>query len=409
MLVPCTGLKSVKIKAMIAIIKKFLEPVWNIKSFPEQALQDYCNASLLRETRRGLMVLCAVFVAMMCAEAVLDYMLNQQQGSLYTYVLLGILSVHIGLSCRSVPDIRSLHLLGMTILIVSGSAFVLLAQQSGNFDGILFVSIALLFMVIPLMPWGLREGVIVTVLIYATFTLSTLGMQARFGEENLLVLQFIMIGAGIISLVLVARNASIRKDDIKTHFELMQAHKDIMLLSNKDPLTGAWNRRFFDEQFPQKMEEKLSENAMHYFACLDIDNFKPLNDNCGHAFGDKILQWLVEELRAALDEDAIVIRLGGDEFAVLFSATGPAAALNLVVTGLSARAKRSKARHMGKVGFSAGVIAIPPQNQVDVDKLYRSADKLLYKAKDAKADGRSVNIKLGDCPADVFTNTITVA
>ena len=389
---------------MIDVIKKFLEPIWNIKSFPEQQLRDYCDASLLRETRRGLMVLCAVFVAMMCAEATLDYMLNQQHGSLYTYVLLGVLSVHIGLSCRSVPDIRSLHLLGMTILIVSGSAFVLLAQQSGNFDGILFVSIALLFMVIPLVPWGLREGLIVTALIYVTFTLSTLGMQNRFGQHNLLILQFIMLGAGVISLVLVARNAGIRKHDIRINFELVQAHKDIMLLSNKDPLTGAWNRRFFDEQFPQEMEEKLSEDAMHYFACLDIDNFKPLNDNCGHAFGDKILQWLVEELRAALNEDAIVIRLGGDEFAVLFTATGPEVTLNLVVTGLSARAKQSRARHMGNVGLSAGVIAIPPQTRVDVDKLYRSADKLLYKAKACKAEGRSVNIKLGDCPEDVFCN-----
>lgn len=389
---------------LLEYIKRFLESVWNIKSFPEQPLRDYCNATLLRETRRGLMVLCAVFVAMMCAEATLDYLLNQQRGSLYTYVLLALLSAHIGWSSRSVPDIRSLHLLGMTILVVSGSAFVLLAQHSGNFDGILFVSIALLFMVIPLMPWGLREGLIVTLLIYATFTLSTLGMRNRFGQDNLLTLQFIMLGAGLISLVLVARNASIRKHDIRTNFALVQAHKDIMLLSNKDPLTGAWNRRFFDEQFPQQLEDRLGEDAVHYFACLDIDNFKPLNDNCGHAFGDKILQWLVEELLAALNEDAIVIRLGGDEFAVLFKATGPAAVFSLVVAGLSSRAKRSRARHMGNVGLSAGVIAIPAQAQVDVDKLYRSADKLLYKAKDCKAEGRSVNIKLADCPPNVVIN-----
>lgn len=394
---------------MLGVIKKFLDPVWSINCFPEQQLRDYCNESLLRETRRGLMVLCAVFVAMMFAEAVLDYMLNQEQGSLYTYVLLGILGVHIGLSCRSVPDLRSLHLLGMTILIVSGSAFVLLAQQSGNFDGILFVSIALLFMVIPLVPWGLREGLVVTVLIYATFTLSTLGMQNRFGQENLLILQFIMLGAGLISLVLVARNAGIRKDDIKTHFELVQAHKDIMLLSNKDPLTGAWNRRFFDEQFPVELEDKLTEDEEHYFACVDIDNFKPLNDNCGHAFGDKILQWLVEELRAALNDDAIVIRLGGDEFAVLFTATAPDAAFNLVASSLSARASKARARHMGHVGFSAGVIAIPPQTPVDVDKLYRSADKLLYKAKDCKTDQAMVNIKLGEFPFNTATDKIAAA
>lgn len=390
---------------MVNIASKFIQPVWNISSFPEQQLREHCNESLLRETRRGLMILCAVFVAMMCAEAALDYMLNRAHGSLFTYLLLAVLGVHVGLSCRTVPDLRSVHLLGMTILIVAGAAFVLLAQQSGHFSGILFVSIALLFMLVPLVPWGLREGLAVTVLIYFTFTLSTLGKQSRFSEESLLILQFIMLGAGVTSLVLVARNAAIRKHDMRINFELVKAHKDIMLLSNKDPLTGAWNRRFFDEQFPVELEQKTGSSKLLYFACIDVDNFKPLNDNCGHAFGDKILQWLVAELRAALDEDAVIIRLGGDEFAALFTAAEPAAVFERVISGLSARARQSRTRHLCNVGISAGVVAIPANAAVDVDKLYRSADKLLYKAKESKACGRPVNIRLGDCPPAAITGS----
>ena len=61
----------------------------------------------------------------------------------------------------------------MTLVIITGTAFVLLAHRTGAFGAVLFSSVVLLFMVIPMVPWGLREASVVTLLVYGVFSAST--------------------------------------------------------------------------------------------------------------------------------------------------------------------------------------------------------------------------------------------
>ncbi len=366
-------------------------PVWNVTGFDQDDLQAYSQDQMLHETRRGLMTLCILISCILIAEAWFYFALLNDSTYLYTCLLLAGLGFHLGFSCLSISEIKPLHLMGMCILVVSGTAFVLLAQQSGSFSTLQFISIVMLFMVIPIIPWGLREGLIVAGLIYGTFTFSTWGMYSHFNAENLWTLQFIMLGSGIVSLVLVARNAAIRKADIKSRFELEQAHNRIMVLSNKDPLTGAWNRRFFAEQFEENLQNWNNAGVPYYFACLDIDDFKPLNDTYGHAYGDKVLKYLVYIINFLLGDQGVLIRMGGDEFVLVFRDHDPRHLFKQIFDKLQKRINEKTTERM-TIGFSVGVINVDPAIDFKTSDLYRSADVALYQAKDGKGINKLPNV-----------------
>jgi predicted signal transduction protein with EAL and GGDEF domain len=80
-------------------------------------------------------------------------------------------------------------------------------------------------------------------------------------------------------------------------------------LSRVDSLTGALNRRGFEESFTA-----VPDRSMIIF---DLDNVKQLNDTQGHEAGDELLEWVATTLRAGLGPDDVIARLGGDEFVVL--------------------------------------------------------------------------------------------
>ena len=127
---------------------------------------------------------------------------------LYTCAILVMLSLNMVFAARTVADPRALHLLGITLLVVSGSAFVLLAHYQQVFHPMLFASIAMLFIVIPMMSWGLGEALTVTLLVYGMLTLSTLNANFDFAEQSIWTLQFIMLGASAVSLSLVIRTTA---------------------------------------------------------------------------------------------------------------------------------------------------------------------------------------------------------
>ncbi len=86
----------------------------------------------------------------------------------------------------------------------------------------------------------------------------------------------------------------------------------------RDPLTGAWNRRHFDEFLPKAIEEAQAERRSVTVLLFDIDDFKCFNDEYGHAAGDEILIECVRLLDTAVRPTDKVCRIGGDEFAVIF-------------------------------------------------------------------------------------------
>lgn len=158
-------------------------------------------------------------------------------------------------------------------------------------------------------------------------------------------------------------------------------------LNGIDALTGAANRREFDERLPRELRRRARENAPLSLLLMDIDCFKEFNDGYGHQEGDRFLREFVSivsrELRRAGD---LVARYGGEEFAVILPATGEGDARRLaelirlrVVEAAIPHAHSPVAAHLT---VSIGVASATSRNDTSFDLVAR-ADDALYRAKRA--------------------------
>lgn len=150
-----------------------------------------------------------------------------------------------------------------------------------------------------------------------------------------------------------------------------------------DPLTGALNRRGFEDALQL---EPVQEGGTAYAAIsLDIDHFKLINDTHGHAAGDDVLARLADAVRAQLRAGDLFERAGGDEFVILLHGVDQSVALGIaerVRATVKERAMHDKAVP-GDVTLSIGVHAEPG---LSVENLVRRADMALYRAKRAGRD-----------------------
>jgi diguanylate cyclase (GGDEF)-like protein len=169
--------------------------------------------------------------------------------------------------------------------------------------------------------------------------------------------------------------------------EKQQADRRIRFLAHHDALTGLANRA----QLIERLEAALAilplrHNgiAVHF---LDLDRFKQVNDSLGHDGGDALLKTIAERLRAVIRIEDMVARLGGDEFVVVqIGIAGKIQADDFARRIISAVTAPMKIKDRP---FSATVsvgIALAPADGIDPERLLKSADLALYKA---KADGRN--------------------
>jgi diguanylate cyclase len=153
--------------------------------------------------------------------------------------------------------------------------------------------------------------------------------------------------------------------------------------ARSDPLTGLPNRRAFEE----KMAELERSSAMLSLAICDIDHFKRVNDNYGHAVGDRVIKAVAHTLRDHCAGN-MVARIGGEEFVVLFPGLAPEAAAEILdiareVLGARYFKLRETDQPLGRVTFSGGVaLGWHPEG---IPALQR-ADALLYAAKNGGRD-----------------------
>jgi diguanylate cyclase (GGDEF)-like protein len=150
----------------------------------------------------------------------------------------------------------------------------------------------------------------------------------------------------------------------------------------RDPLTGLYNRRFFDEALTMHVDRRKRGHALA-LGYFDLDNFKTTNDTEGHAAGDAVLKAFVAAVRSELRDSDIFARRGGDEFSVLFVDCGTDIAA-AAIERVHARVGRDGASFEGRrltIGFSAGIAACRMGDTVE--DLLERADQALYKSKAA--------------------------
>ncbi len=172
----------------------------------------------------------------------------------------------------------------------------------------------------------------------------------------------------------------------------LMAEQESHLRARQDMLTGLDNRFGLFEMLDDLGTAPPERMVLFY---LDLDGFKPINDNFGHHAGDRILQAVAGRLRSCLRAGDTVSRLGGDEFVIV--------APNLMAADAEAYAARIIARvadekygidsvGLLQVGVSVGFACIPEDGSYG-DDLHRKADAALY---EAKAAGRGVQRRYGE-------------
>ena len=389
-------------------LQRYFQEVWTSTNYDSFELTRFAREKTTVAARQGLAAMSLLTIVILVIEGLLYYKFGMDPMYLYTCGVLIILALNILVSSRSVNESKALHMLGITLLVVSGTAFVLLAHYQHLFHPMLFASVALLFMVIPMMPWGLREALGVTLLIYLMFTLSTLGAHFNFSEQSLWTLQFIMVGTGVVSLSIVVRNVQIRKHDLETQHELVVANDRIADLSNRDPLTGAWNRRFFEREFDEFIEKCRQQQNQINFMLIDVDDFKEINDEFGHEIGDQVLQSIARAFLNLTGDSGHLVRIGGDEFVLIFADLDPLVIARRGLKHLREYTCDSKYKKVNEVSLSIGVASAPAGTNISYHQLYKQADLAMYKAKSEKdADPTSLNIVVSELhdPEDLFLST----
>lgn len=366
-------------------ISTYIADVWSATEFGDSELSGYAREQLRGDTRLGIQAMAGLSLVMQLCVAILILFQGVDSIFLSTGLLFALLSLHVFASAAYLRDVRSLHALGMAFLVIGALCLTLLAHRSGELHIGMMAATVMLFVAIPLVPWALRESLVVIGLTYLLLTSSLVAVPDRFTTESLWVLQLLILGAALIVLVITARNTSIRKQDLRTRFELESAHRDMELLSMQDHLTGAWNRRFLSEKFPQFAEDCLRQNKVVHVAILDIDDFKGINDQFGHQFGDRILQGVGDIFVRLLGQKGRLIRLGGDEFQIITCGEDLDGLIETAIGELQRSFAETGIHGERSITLSAGIVSSEPGELADLEALYKAADHALYAAKHNRA------------------------
>jgi diguanylate cyclase (GGDEF)-like protein len=163
---------------------------------------------------------------------------------------------------------------------------------------------------------------------------------------------------------------------------LGKQYDKVKYLSQKDALTGVYNRRFVDDYLPKLMAQVDRKNDVLGLSMIDINNFKAINDSYGHKMGDRVLKEVIRLLNQNTRKGDFIVRWGGDEF-LFVSPLERDDSLKIVFMRLEDKFKQLSEQVGFEVSVSIGT-AIYPHDGHDFDDLLKVADKKMYNMKSNK-------------------------
>jgi len=191
----------------------------------------------------------------------------------------------------------------------------------------------------------------------------------------------LILQAGISISLLLALLMWIFLDD---RARALHAANQAMQLALYDPLTGLPNRKLLDERLQQALAAARRNGGRVALLFIDLDKFKPVNDNYGHSYGDLLLKEVALRLRSCVRESDTASRLGGDEFVALLPEVEGEHDVGVVADKVLQRLTMPYriAGHTFDISASIGA-ALYPEDGVDSKTLTRSADLAMYAAKNS--------------------------
>ena len=164
--------------------------------------------------------------------------------------------------------------------------------------------------------------------------------------------------------------------------ELESTNSRLKETSFKDDVTGLYNRRFFTIRLDEEISRHRRFNHPVSMVLLDLDGFKAVNDDLGHAVGDDTLRDVAQILAKHSRGINVVSRYGGDEFAVLLVETSKAGAV-LYAERIREVIAKFRFAHGKPVTASLGIASLPDDDVSGAEDLFKMADEALYAAKRA--------------------------
>ncbi len=170
---------------------------------------------------------------------------------------------------------------------------------------------------------------------------------------------------------------------------------ELRQLASIDPLTGTLTRRSWFEAANKEVERAIRHQRPVSFLLMDLDHFKSVNDEYGHAAGDRVLQQFGTLVRHELRKPDIFGRYGGEEFVAVLPETDLSSA-NILAQRICAAVRKAKIAEIDHKRWTVSIgVAERFSHETDVAKLLKRADVALY---EAKADGRD-RVNCSESPA----------
>jgi diguanylate cyclase (GGDEF)-like protein len=223
----------------------------------------------------------------------------------------------------------------------------------------------------------------------ATLTSCTLGGAAPVGADGV----FGPRTLGLVTMVLLAGGAyvvlraAVSHDELSRRLEglcrdLESNTTQLRELSFKDEVTGLYNRRFFSMRLEDEVSRYCRFGQPVSVVMLDVDGFKAVNDQLGHAGGDETLRAIGEILLRQSRNIDVICRYGGDEFSILLVETGRDGALRYAER-IRRQIEVTAFSHGRPVTASLGVACVPDDVGPSTEDVVTAADWALYDAKRA--------------------------
>lgn len=169
---------------------------------------------------------------------------------------------------------------------------------------------------------------------------------------------------------------------LKSHEQLSEEKKISDYKASHDNLTGLPGRELLTDRLQQSIKQAKRHNNKVAILFIDLDNFKPINDNFGHQAGDKVLKIIACRFQKILRQVDTVARLGGDEFVIIINSIKQRDDISEVLGKLIKTINEAISLNSEEIKLTSSIgISVYPDDDIETDILLNNADKAMYKAK----------------------------
>lgn len=351
-----------------------------------------------------------------------EHLKNSPADLMKCYVLLGVLfsnlffsfvaliALNIGLDLAKEAQFLATTIISLTFVGYSITLIIFKLTQSVTIAGHCFLAVLVItifppvfltggyqispvvqmYMLVPVSAFllvGLLRGLIWTAFTITCCILLAMAYKANWmhvqlvDNQNLLdlmriglnIMIYCMVAGVLVVYELINENLKTKLNEEKSKFEHRASH---------DALTAIPNRFEFFRRLNTGINECRNRKQKLAVVYIDLDGFKPVNDQYGHHVGDELLKIISQRLETLLRTSDTVARLGGDEFSLILPGINVPADINMVVGKVLATIREPIIieDHKITVYGSAGISVFPDHSE-DTNTLCRQADEAMYKAK----------------------------